>query len=123
MLHGKADEDDISSSIAGRASARSTSCGFCTTQWTSAGMFRMIRRLADRSQDVERLIYWFDTHLTPMTRLSPNLGDAHAVSGAARNPTNEFKTAPGDWLCHVSSNSALAHETCRKTRSEMALIR
>jgi len=65
MLHGKADEDDISSSIAGRASARSTSCGFCTTQWTSAGMFRMIRRLADRSQDVERLIYWFDTHLTP----------------------------------------------------------
>jgi hypothetical protein len=25
----------------------------------------MIRRLADRSGDVERLIYWFDTHLTP----------------------------------------------------------
>jgi len=65
MLHGKADEDDISSSIARRASARSTSCGFCTTRWTSAGMFRMIRRLADCSGDVERLIYWFDTHLTP----------------------------------------------------------
>ena len=64
MLHGKAD-DDISSSIARRASARSTSCGFCTIQWTSAGMFRMIRRLADCSGDVERLIYWFDIHLTP----------------------------------------------------------
>ena len=56
MLHGKADEDDISSSIARRASARSTSCGFCTIQWTSAGMFRMIRRLADCSGGVERLI-------------------------------------------------------------------
>ena len=32
---------------------------------TSAGMFRMIRRLAARSEDVERPIYWFDTHLTP----------------------------------------------------------
>jgi hypothetical protein len=38
MWH-KADEDDISSSIVFRASARSTSSGFCTTRWTSAGAF------------------------------------------------------------------------------------
>ena len=61
-LHGQVDEDDISSSIARWASARSKSCGLCTTQWTSAGTFRMIRRLADRSEDVEPLIY----RLTPI---------------------------------------------------------
>ena len=95
MLHGKADEDDISSSIARRASARSTSCGFCTTQWTSAGTFRMIRRLADRSEDVERVIYGFETHLTPNVANFAEFGRHRCRVGSSQKPENEFKAAPG----------------------------
>ena len=95
MLHGKADEDDVSSSIARRASARSTSCGFCTIQWTSAGMFRMIRRLADRSEDVELMIYCFDTHLTPNVANFAEFGRRRCRVGSSQKPENEFKTAHG----------------------------
>ena len=69
-----ADEDDISLSIGLRAAAQSTSSGFCTTRWTSYGTFPTIRRLADRSEFVERLTYEFDTHLTPNVPNSADFG-------------------------------------------------
>ena len=85
MSHGTNVVGDISSSIVLPASVRSTSSGFCTSRWTSAGTFATIRRLADPSESVERLTYQFDTHLTPA--LPQNLADRAQAICLRKDPT------------------------------------
>ena len=58
-------------------------------------MFRMIRRLADCSGGVERLIYWFDTHLAPNVANFAEFGRRRCRVGSSQKPENEFKTAHG----------------------------
>lgn len=92
---GAADEHDISSSIGFRTRETLTSSDFCTTRWTSACTFPRIWRLADPSNSVERVIYRFDTHLTPNDANFAESWRRKCHTTSSQKTKTEFKTTPG----------------------------
>jgi hypothetical protein len=57
-------------------------------------MFWMIRRLANRSRNVELLIFWFDTHLRPNVANLAYRGSVARDAGACVTHIRRERDAP-----------------------------